>query len=89
MNRKKKTDPLEEGITLASQIALELLRRMAAELEDPQGDRSLKTVKEYAGTVKSLQDTLGAGADIRRKLTEVQGGEPIRVILGEAEEYAN
>ena len=89
MSRKKKCDPLEEGVTLASEISLLLLRQVAAAVEDPQGDRSLKAVKEYAGAVKSLQDTLGAGAEIRRKLTEGGDGDTIRILLGEAEEYAN
>lgn len=89
MKRGEESGPLEEGISLASQIALELLRQMASAVEDPLGDRSLKTMKEYAGTVKSLQDTLGAGVEYLQKLTEDQDGEPIRVILGEAEEYAN
>lgn len=95
--RRKREDSLEEGVRLSSQIALELLRQTSLSLNTLE-DSSPKALKEMVGVVKSLQDMLETEVDIRRKQLELEmsrrrmsEGETegiVRVILGEAEEYA-
>lgn len=90
---------LAEGMAQCVAVARKLLESIQRRVEHDDGLLSSE-YKQLSGAIKDIRDILGSDLDVRKKQAEIEalrartrtdteGPSTVRVILGEAEQYAD